>query len=326
MLCRTKQPASNTVVATSKSHELQYTAATQSIFTWHLINLISLDAVAIGLTWQLIFTLQFLDRFPSPVESSIIGSAIWLAYTADRSLDARRLRFDLPHSSRHAFHHKFLKLIFFIWIVILCSCLTLVVKFTSAAQVKWGLICLPLVLVYLLNAQKNSRPVRLFPKELQAGLIFAFGISLACWQAAPPNFNYSLLTATLVTGTLFSINCATIAYWERQLDTAQTFVAWTSQKNTTLAPIALALALQFLLIFVMFVFGMLPAFTTNCLLSSAACLAVVIFSNQQHTQCSGELGNHELPLIRNLKFREFLADIAFILPPAIPIAWHIFHS
>ena len=95
------------MVATTNSSALPQAATTVSIRLWHLINLLSLDAVTVGLTWQLVFTLQFFDRFPSLVESSIIGISIWLAYTADRILDSRRLLCELPHSSRHSFHRQF---------------------------------------------------------------------------------------------------------------------------------------------------------------------------------------------------------------------------
>ena len=324
MLFEIKEPEPNTVSATTNSPALPKAVTVQSTHVWHLVNLLSLDAVTVGLTWQLVFTLQFLDRFPSLVESSIIGMSIWLAYTADRILDSRRLQCELPHSSRHSFHYQFQTLMCFLWVIALGLNVILVTSFTHAAQIKWGMACLLLVFLYLLNAQKNNWTVRRIPKEIQAGLIFGFGVSLVCWPAASQQITSPLLTATLATGSLFSINCATVAYWERQLDTAQTFFAWTSRSNTTLAPIVFALVLEFALIFAVLYFDLLPTFITNCLLSSTSCLAIAIFVNQRHEQ--NQRKTRDTPLIRSPKGRELLADLSLILPPATLIAWRVYHG
>ena len=302
------------MVANSNLPSRAQAPAPRRLRIWHLINLLSFDAVLVGLTWQLIFTLEFLDRFPYTIESLIIGIAIWLAYTADRILDSRNLKTDLPHTARHHFHHRFQTPICFWWILALVLNVILIAGFTHAAQIKWGAVCLLLVFLYLLNSQKNILTVKAIPKEAQAGLIFAFGISLACWPSAPQAITSSLFAATLVTGVLFSINCGTVAYWERQLDKAQTFFAWTSGCHTTLIPIVFALGLELTLILVMLYFELLPSFITNCLLSSMSCLAIVIFWNQKHE------------LARSPEIRELLADLSLILPPAAIIVWRIQHG
>ncbi len=324
MLFEIKEPESNTLAATTKSSALPQVAPTDSIRVWHLINLLSLDAVTVGLTWQLVFTLQFLDRFPSPVESSIIGISIWLAYTADRILDSRRLQCELPHSSRHSFHHHFQTLMCFLWILALGLNVFLIARFTSDSQVKWGLACLLLVFLYLLNAQKNNLPVRQIPKELQAGLIFGFGVSLTCWPSTSQSIVSPLLTSTLLTGLLFAINCATIAFWERQLDSAQTFFAWTSRRSTTLTPLAYAIALEFTLIFAMLYSELLPLFIAHCLLSGTSCLATAIFFHQRHER--NQTPNRDISMTRSPKGRELLADLSLILPTATLIVWRVYHG
>ena len=319
-----EEPESNSVVATTNSSTLPQTATVDSIRPWHLINLLSLDAVTVGLTWQLVFTLQFFDRFPSLVESSIIGISIWLAYTADRILDSRRLQCELPHSSRHSFHRQFRTLICFLWILALGLNVVLITRFTSTDQIKWGVVCLLLVFLYLLNAQKNNWTVRRIPKELQAGLIFSFGVSLVCWPAAPQQIFSPLLAATLLTGSLFSINCTTVAFWERQLDTAQTFFAWTSRRNTTVAPIVIAISFEFTLTLMMLYFGLLPTFIAHCLLSSTLSLTTAIFANQRYGK--NQTQNQDTPPIRSPKGRELLADLSLVLPPTMLILWRVYHG
>lgn len=324
MFFEIKKPESNTVVATTTSPALRKLATTDCIRIWHLVNLFSLDAVTVGLTWQVVFTLQFFDRFPSPSESSIIGISIWLAYTADRILDSRRLRCELPHSSRHSFHHQFQKLMCFLWVLALGLNVILIARCTSDAQIIWGMVCLIIVFLYLLNAQQNTLTLQGIPKELQAGLIFGFGVSLTCWPSAPQTILVPLMTATLVTGFLFAINCATVAFWERQLDSAQMFLAWTSRRNTTLAPIAFALALEFTIIFAMLYSKVLPIFIANCLISSTSCLAMTIFFHQRHE--GNRTDNRELSMTKSPKVRELLADLSLILPPATLVIWRIYHG
>ena len=164
----------------------------------------------------------------------------------------------------------------FLWIIAFGFNVILIANFTNADQITWGMGCLLIVLLYLLNAQKNIRAVRQIPKELQAGLIFGFGVSLVCWPVVSQQITLNLLVATLITGTLFSINCATVAYWERQIDQAQLFSAWTTQRNATPTPLAIALSLQLALILALLSIDLLPTFISHCLLSSTACMLSLI--------------------------------------------------
>ncbi len=319
-----KAPEPNTVVANSTPPSRAQAAAPRKIRSWHLINLLSLDAVMVGLTWQLIFTLEFLNRFPHAIESLIIGITIWLAYTADRILDSWNLETNLPHTSRHYFHHQFRTPMCCFWTIALGFDVILIASFTHTVQIQWGLVCLLFVLLYLLNSQKNIRALRAIPKEAQAGFIFAFGVSLVCWPAAPQQIAGPLFSATLVTGVLFSINCATVAYWERQLDEAQTFFAWTSGSNTTLTPIAFAFGLELTLTLAMLYFALLDTFITNCLLSSTSCLAITIFLSQRHEQKQTQ--NRSMSLTRSPEIRELLADFSLILPPATLTVWRVYYG
>lgn len=281
---------------------------------WQLVNLCSLDAVTVGLTWQLIFTLQFCGRFPSWVESSIIGTSIWLAYTADRILDSRQLQCDLPHTSRHHFHHQFRRPICFLWMLALGFNAILIIHFSTVNQIKWGMSCLLLVCFYLLNVQKTNWTIRRIPKEIQAGCIFGFGVSLVSWSSSSERPTFQLFFSTVVTGFLFSINCATVAYWERQLDAAQTFSSWTARRSATLYPIAIALVFEFALIISLLFFEAIPRLIAGCLLSSALCLAITVVTNRKlHMHCPDAL------LTKPLAIRELLADISLILPPSVLI-------
>jgi hypothetical protein len=311
MLSEIQESESYAVVVTP---DLSQASVSRRTRLWQLVNLCSLDAVTVGLIWQLIFTLQFCGRFPSWVENSIIGTSIWLAYTADRILDSRHLQCDLPHTSRHHFHHQFRRPICFLWILALVFNVILIIHFSTVNQIKWGMGCLLLVCFYLLNVQKTNWTIRRVPKEIQAGCIFGFGVSLVSWSSSSDQPTFQLFFSTAVTGFLFSINCATVAYWERQLDAAQTFFSWTARRSATLYPIAIALVLEFALIMSLLFFEAIPRLIAGCLLSSTLCLAITVMTNRKlHMHCPDAL------LTKPLASRELLADISLILPPSVLI-------
>ena len=274
------------------------------------MNLCSLDAVSVGLAWQLVFTLQFCGRVPQIAESGIIGVTIWLAYTADRILDSRRLDPDLPHTLRHRFHCQFQRPLSCIWIIAFSVDVMLMTTFATPAQIKWGLGCLLLVVVYLLRVQQRNARKRRFPKELQAGFLFGFGISLICWSELPSSARTPLMLSTVLTGLLFSINCATVAYWERGLDAVQEFASWTSPRSPTATPIALALAIQVAATAILFVMEIIPLFLGCCLLSSSLLLGIIFVASRWQRRCEPNTVVTVPP-----SGWELLADISLIFPP-----------
>ncbi|MDE0863985.1 MAG: hypothetical protein OSA98_09365 [Rubripirellula sp.] len=282
---------------------------------WHVVNLCSLDAVTVGLAWQLVFTLQFCGRFPTLVESAIIGISIWLAYTADRILDSRQLKPDLPHTSRHRFHHQFRRPLSIVWILALAINTILITTFATTNQIRWGVGCLLLVLLYMFGIQNGTWTVRRIPKEIQAGFLFGFGVSLVCWSSAPNQPTFQLLLSTLVAGSLFSINCATVAYWERQLDAAQTFFSWTSLRSATVTPIAVAIFLEVALATILLIFEAIPWFIAGCLMGSTLCLGITVLTNQRHQERHIHYSNGLLT--KPPAGRELLADISLIFPPIV---------
>jgi membrane protein YdbS with pleckstrin-like domain len=341
MLSELQEPEPHVVMAKRNTSDFSETTHCFDSHWWHPFNQCSLDAVTVGLTWQLVFVIQFCGRFPTLAESSIIGISIWLAYTADRILDARHLRPDLPHTSRHHFHHQFRRPLSMIWKLALIIDVILIASFASLNQIKWGMGCLFLVTFYVLGIQKSNWSIRRIPKELQAGCLFGFGISLVCWSADSETNLSPLFFSTLVAGFLFSVNCATVAYWERQLDAAQAFVSWTSRRNSTLIPIAVALMVEVVMTISLLFWQAIPPFIAACLLTSTVCLAMTILlitvlpehrEQTYHTCSSDTMSTKPQALTKPQTLtkpptrREILADMSLIFPPTVLVILGAYHG
>ncbi|WP_145389368.1 hypothetical protein [Stieleria neptunia] len=193
---------------------------------WAWSNVLSLDSVAVGLVWLLVFTDAYCGRQPLWYEFAIIGLSIWLVYTADRLFDSIRLDTRRGHSIRHHFHFRYRKPLCLGWFLALSLDTALVVAFASDDQLRWGCAAIAIVVAYVASVQFPRNSARWLPKELQAGLVFAFGVSLNAWSEGSSGDSGSLLVAVLMAAMLFTANCLTIAMLERDLDRIQAFDSW----------------------------------------------------------------------------------------------------
>src|SRR5262245_62998456 len=82
---------------------------------WLWPNLLSLDAPAVALLWQVFFVRCF--HASVGAESAVLlGVAVWLIYAADRMLDAWR---GAGKSARHEFYRRHWRAVVPVWIALL---------------------------------------------------------------------------------------------------------------------------------------------------------------------------------------------------------------
>ena len=197
----------------------------------HIINALSLDAVAVSVLWQYIFCISFTDRAPSLAQSVSLGLTVWLIYCADRLLDAARMDASNQATYRHQFHRLHRRGLTIAWMMILVID-ALVVCFGIEEQIQvLGIGLAAGVLVYGAGIHLAPTPLRWIPKELQVGFLFACGVSLVSWPSifSSPDQQFSML-ATLpllltlgLASLLFTLNCIFVAQCEIELDRAQGF-------------------------------------------------------------------------------------------------------
>lgn len=276
-------------------------------------NAISLDAVAVGVLWNFVFTFQFCDRWPAIYEPAIIGLSIWLVYTADRLFDSLRLDTDCPHSLRHRFHFANRRWLVLIWFGVLLADTAIIVGFANENQLRWGCAAIALVVAYVSGVQWLVRSTKWFPKEFQVGAVFAFGVSLTAWSEANQMAFIPLLVSTLMAGVLFAANCLAISEWERELDASQQFDSFSVRFPWVRKSLVVAMLVHAAIAVVLFAAGILPALVVACLVASDTLLMLLVLVNRQ------SVGDPVVPgdgLIRADAFVA-LADVALLVPPLV---------
>lgn len=176
------------------------------------LTILSLDAPAVAVLWQLIFARSFNVR----VEASttiLLALVVWLIYVADRVLDALKAPSKGAEPARHIFYRQHL----WAFLVPLCAGVVfaawLSLNELDSRTFRNGLIILFAVGAYLLAVHLLSGGREWLPKEMLVGVLFALGTCFPVWEhmtqdvaalAAP----YLLFTA------LCWMNCVAIEHEE----------------------------------------------------------------------------------------------------------------
>ncbi len=279
---------------------------------WSWANLLSLDAVVVGLLWQWVFALEFCGRLPSHAESGIVGLTIWLAYTADRLLDSLQLDLTLPHTARHRLHLEYRKTLVAFWVVALAIDVGLVVLFATDRQLRWGYVGIGVVLAYVAGVHFSRESRWWFPKELQAGMVFAFGVSLLAWSEAASDDVAALLLSTLMAGFLFAANCFAVADWENDLDASQGFVSWVTRYPASPRWFPLALVSHLVIAMLLLAVGVVGPVFAGCLVASDALLLAVVLTHQN----LGLFDRTSSTLSARPSSYCLMADITLVVAPA----------
>ena len=283
---------------------------------WSWANVVSLDAVAVGLLWQLLYTTQFCQRFPAVYELAIIGLSIWLVYTADRLFDAIRLDRTRPHTFRHRFHAAHQTQLTTIWFVALAVDTLLIVRFAHESQLRWGCSAIAIVVAYVTGIHLIRNASSWFPKELQAGMLFAFGVSLPAWSEISANGFVALLASVLMTGFLFTGNCFAIAHWEQDLDSSQGFDSWFTRHPAAGVWLPWALIFQVTLAFALAFVGVIAPLIAACLIFGNVLLFGLVVASRGKVRQSDRRSDSDV-LVRMLVV---LADVALVIPPVAFVA------
>lgn len=283
---------------------------------WSWANLISLDAVAVGLLWQLVFTIEFCDRLPNMAEAAMLGLTIWLAYTADRLLDSARLELSQPHTSRHRVHLEYRKYLITAWVVALAIDAALVVTCATDSQLRWGYIGVAVVLAYVAGVQFRYVPRWWIPKELQAGMVFALGVSLLSWSEVGSDRAAALFVSTSMAGLLFAANCFAVASWECDLDASQGFTSWVTRYPNSSRWLTIGLLGLLTITALLFVCQSIPLWIAVCLITSNWLLLAVVLSKRNRAR-DPRPGSVHLTLPNPFGV---LADAALVIPP---ITWFV---
>ena len=187
---------------------------------WQWFTILSLDAVSVSLTWQWWFA-RGLHVHSRPPEIIVLGASVWLAYTADRWIEAVRLPTIELQTQRHRFAARWRWPIMIVWLIFFAADVTLAFTGLSARELETGFLLLAAVAAYLLSHQLYHRhhPGRL-PKEICVAVLITAG-ALLFPALTSGGALISLVLVALHFLALCLVNCLLISRWERDIDVAQ---------------------------------------------------------------------------------------------------------
>lgn len=184
------------------------------------LNLVCLDAPLVSVTWLWLFARTF-HATVDPVNCAALFLTAWLIYLGDRLADTYALQGGEPRSLRHEFcrNHRL------IWIgalaVIATADASLIWRSIEAETLLAGAVIGVLALLYLvLNHSLGGAWLYLPLKEIAIGFLFAAGTLVLLFPVSPP-ITGALVWSGIAFAWLGTFNCISIAYWERELDSAQ---------------------------------------------------------------------------------------------------------
>lgn len=243
------------------------------------LNVLCIMEPLIGVLWQRCLATAS-GVVLEPHHAVLLGVGLWLAYAADRGLDARG---GGPQPTlRHAFFARHLRVLGALGLVLGASALLLGLRFLTGGEWLAAASVVGLAMAYLLTVHRFAAR-KVLKKALAAG-VYALGVGCFVWPStsAPLSFFVGLVGFTLLAG----CNLAVISALEVSAPVTQL-------RATRVGCFALALAA---LCAVGFSAGSLRHLGLGMALSAGA-LAALTLPSQRHRELS-----------------HALADLALLLP------------
>ena len=200
------------------------------------LNLVCLDAPLVAIAWLWLFARMF--RVPFQIGNGVaLFLTAWLIYLADRFADSSTLKPDLPRSRRQDFCLQYREP----WVVMIALVAGfdayVIWRTTALATFLAGGVVGIIAVVYLVVNHPLGRIWRSLPaKELAIGVLFAAGTIVALLPWIPSTRTFAI--AALAFAALCSLNCISIAAWERDLDRAQRKVSLATRHPAIAAHVA----------------------------------------------------------------------------------------
>jgi hypothetical protein len=177
---------------------------------YRYFNLLSLD-VALGATISAMFLTRVFEvdiRFQGLL---CLGLTVWLIYTLDHLVDARKLK-SQASTERHRFHQQNFKMIIVLAIIILLAIIPLLF-FIYESVLSMGIGLGALVVVYFIVQRKLG-----FLKELLGAVLYSVGVMLPVIALSELSFNSLIAIPSVLFFNTALINLVLFSWFDRDKD------------------------------------------------------------------------------------------------------------
>ncbi|QTN33887.1 hypothetical protein HZ994_16730 [Akkermansiaceae bacterium] len=188
---------------------------------WLWPNLLGLDAPAVAVSWQVLFSCSFDADFPA-VLHLILGLSVWCIYLADRLCDSVRAGETAGVTDRLMFTRRNFKALAIALAFAAGANLLLIARHVPGKLIVPGLLTATLLAAYyLLRFMNGARFTAVIPREILCGMLYALGCVIATNACAPSGSTGApFWFAAFLLGLVCSANCMLISLWEHREDLA----------------------------------------------------------------------------------------------------------
>lgn len=187
---------------------------------YRLLNILSLDVVAGAMICASFFS-QVFQVSALPYGLASLGLTVWVIYTADHLIDAKRVQ-QLASTKRHLFHQKYFKVLFLFWV--LAGLIDGVLLFFIRAQVVAGGILLASVVLIYFVLQRYLK----FMKELIGALLYSGGVLLIPLSVKNGPISETELLLILQFALTALINLLIFSWFDKRRDERDNHISFTT--------------------------------------------------------------------------------------------------
>ena len=187
------------------------------------LSCLCLDAPIVAVAWQALFAKAFHQQVPAADRLALFLTAWWI-YLADRFADFLTVERSAAVTERAAFCRRHPRMFALALVVVGLADAVVILTALDGSLVKVGALLGGLAFVYLLINLRWDRVWQVLPiKELAVGFLFACGTSLVFLTVLP---QFPVLAPVFLFGCVCSLNCLSIAVWEKEVDLGQGKHSW----------------------------------------------------------------------------------------------------
>ncbi|HEU5289490.1 MAG TPA: hypothetical protein VFU05_02530 [Cyclobacteriaceae bacterium] len=154
------------------------------IRVYRLLNILSID-VALGSVCCAAWFANLFEVTLKPQAFIVLGLTVWIIYTADHLLDAKRTE-GIASTERHRFHQQHFSVLAVLLILAVVADFALVF-FIRQAVFKWGLVLSAIMVVYFF-VQRFLK----YLKEITVAVVFSCGVLLPSVAVAEKQIDFSM--------------------------------------------------------------------------------------------------------------------------------------